>query len=356
MGLTGQVLIKAAQRAEATTGHQVSEGQREEGEPPDGSGRTYWQEIRFGSRSVYGQKRISFVPNSWKLKIFHSFLSDSLHSTIFKYNALIVTSTNSQLITLIGLRFTNAAEVKRHKLLPDSFPWTFALSGVKGHLCFFQLNMLTYPLIVYSAALCEALPPLMTESPLSKWHRAQSSATDLVLANRSASMWWHCCRKERTSRTLKDTLLPSKFACMWITTKLALCRVFHTCSGTCAVLILWIHTDLFCCWFKHWCKKCIFCLFVFLWNRRFHVCCLHAVFMLSSITTVWISAEVNSQLSLFNLHFLIGMEYLLPEQYHCKAFISRSTLQQGQVGSHRWRLSEPSDLAHQTYGWLIEMG
>lgn len=61
-------------------------------------------------------------------------------------------------------------------------------------------------------------------------------------------------------------------------------------------------------------------------------CCLHAF---SSITTVWISAEVDSQLSLFNLHFLIGMEYLLPEQYHCKAFISRSTLQQGQVGSHR---------------------
>lgn len=132
MGLTGQVLIKAAQRAEATTGHQVSERQREEREPPDGSGRTYWQEIRFGSRSVYGQKRISFVPNSWKLEIFHSFLSDSLHSTTFKYNALIVTSTTSQLITLTGLRFTNAAEVKRHKLLPDSFPWTFALSGVKG--------------------------------------------------------------------------------------------------------------------------------------------------------------------------------------------------------------------------------
>lgn len=248
MGLTGQVLIKAAQRAEATTGHQVSERQREEGEPPDGAGRTYWQEIRFGSRSLYGQKRIRFVP---KMRIFHSFLSDSLHSTIFKYNALIVTSANSQLITLTGLRFTNAAEVKRHKLLP----WTFALSGVKGHLGLFQLNMLTYPLIVYSAALCEALPPLM--SPLSKWHRAQSSATDLVLANRSASMWWHCCRK--TSRTLKDTLLPSKFACMWVTIKLALCRVFHTSSGTCAVLILWIHTDLFCCWFKHWCKKSIFC-------------------------------------------------------------------------------------------------
>lgn len=248
MGLTGQVLIKAAQRAEATTGHQVSERQREEGEPPDGAGRTYWQEIRFGSRSLYGQKRIRFV---LKMRIFHSFLSDSLHSTIFKYNALIVTSANSQLITLTGLRFTNAAEVKRHKLLP----WTFALSGVKGHLGLFQLNMLTYPLIVYSAALCEALPPLM--SPLSKWHRAQSSATDLVLANRSASMWWHCCRK--TSRTLKDTLLPSKFACMWVTIKLALCRVFHTSSGTCAVLILWIHTDLFCCWFKHWCKKSIFC-------------------------------------------------------------------------------------------------
>lgn len=110
------------------------------------------------------------------MRIFHSFLSDSLHSNIFKYNALIVTSANSQLITLTGLRFTNAAEVKRHKLLP----WTFALSGVKGHLGLFQLNMLTYPLIVYSAALCEALPPLM--SPLSKWHRAQSSATDLVLA------------------------------------------------------------------------------------------------------------------------------------------------------------------------------
>lgn len=246
MGLTGQVLIKAAQRAEATTGHQVSERQREEGEPPDGAGRTYWQEIRFGSRSLYGQKRIRFVP---KMRIFHSFLSDSLHSNIFKYNALIVTSANSQLITLTGLRFTNAAEVKRHKLLP----WTFALSGVKGHLGLFQLNMLTYPLIVYSAALCEALPPLM--SPLSKWHRAQSSATDLVLANRSASMWWHCCRK--TSRTLKDTLLPSKFACMsqsnW---RFA---VFHTSSGTCAVLILWIHTDLFCCCFKHWCKKSIFC-------------------------------------------------------------------------------------------------
>lgn len=125
MGLTGQVLIKAAQRAEATTGHQVSERQREEREPPDGSGRTYWQEIRFGSRSVYGQKGISFVPNSWKLEIFHSFLSDSLHSTTFKYNALIVTSTTSQMITLTGLRFTNAAEA-------FSFPWTFALSGVKG--------------------------------------------------------------------------------------------------------------------------------------------------------------------------------------------------------------------------------
>lgn len=338
MGLTGQVLIKAAQRAEATTGHQVSERQREEGEPPDGAGRTYWQEIRFGSRSLYGQKRIRFVP---KMRIFHSFLSDSLHSTIFKYNALIVTSANSQLITLTGLRFTNAAEVKRHKLLP----WTFALSGVKGHLGLFQLNMLTYPLIVYSAALCEALPPLM--SPLSKWHRAQSSATDLVLANRSASMWWHCCRK--TSRTLKDTLLPSKFACMWVTIKLALCRVFHTSSGTCAVLILWIHTDLFCCWFKHWCKK-IYLLFSF---KIVGFMC--AVFMLS-LPTVWISAEVDSQLSLLNLHFLIGMEYLLPEQYHWKAFISRSTLQQGQVGSHRWRLPQPGDLAHQTYGWLIEMG
>lgn len=42
----------------------------------------------------------------------------------------------------------------------------------------------------------------------------------------------------------------------------------------------------------------------------------------SSITTVCISAEVDSQLSLFNWHFLIGMEYLLPEQYHCKASLA----------------------------------
>lgn len=86
---------------------------------------------------------------------------------------------------------------------------------------------------------------------------AQSTKLCNWSCSRSASMWWHCCRK--TSRTLKDTLLPSKFACMWVTIKLALCRVFHTSSGTCAVLILWIHTDLFCCWFKHWCKKSIFC-------------------------------------------------------------------------------------------------
>lgn len=44
------------------------------------------------------------------------------------------------------------------------------------------------------------------------------------------------------------------------------------------------------------------------------------------------------------------------EQSNCKAFISETRLLQVQVGSQRWRLSELSDPAHHTYGYLIEMG
>lgn len=62
------------------------------------------------------------------------------------------------------------------------------------------------------------------------------------------------------------------------------------------------------------------------------------------------NAEVDNQPPLFNLHILIGLENLHPEQSHCKAFISRTRLQQGQVGTQRWRLSESCDLAQQTYG------
>lgn len=53
------------------------------------------------------------------------------------------------------------------------------------------------------------------------------------------------------------------------------------------------------------------------------------------ITALWVSAEVDNQLPLFNLHILIGMENLHPEQSHSKAFISRIRKQQGLVETQR---------------------
>lgn len=56
---------------------------------------------------------------------------------------------------------------------------------------------------------------------------------------------------------------------------------------------------------------------------------------LSYTTAAWVSAQVDNQLPLFNLHILIGIENLHPERSNSKAFISRIRLQQGLVGTQR---------------------